>query len=71
MKLSAYARRTGVTYNTASQGWNAGLLDADQLPTGTSIVHEAHTAATGVARYARGSSADQQAALPRPVAIRW
>jgi putative resolvase len=60
MKLSAYARQVGVTYKTAWQWWKAGQLDAYQLPTGTIIVREPQIAATGVALYARVSSADQQ-----------
>jgi putative resolvase len=60
MKLSAFARQVGVTYKTAWQWWKAGQLDAYQLPTGTIIVREPQIAATGVALYARVSSADQQ-----------
>jgi putative resolvase len=60
MKLSEYARQVGVTYKTAYQWWKAGQLDAYQLPTGTIIVREPQTAATGVALYARVSSADQK-----------
>lgn len=60
MKLSAYARQVGVTYKTAYQWWKAGQLDAYQLPTGTIIVREATLPATGVALYARVSSADQK-----------
>jgi putative resolvase len=60
MKLSAYAKQVGVTYKTAWQWWKAGQLDAYQLPTGTIIVREPQSAATGVALYARVSSTDQQ-----------
>jgi len=60
MKLSEYAKQVGVTYKTAYQWWKAGQLDAYQLPTGTIIVREAKPGATGVALYARVSSADQQ-----------
>jgi putative resolvase len=60
MKLSEYARQVGVTYKTAYQWWKAGQLDAYQLPTGTIIVREPKAAATGVALYARVSSADQK-----------
>lgn len=60
MKLSAYAKQMGVTYKTAWQWWKAGQLDAYQLPTGTIIVREAQTVASGVALYARVSSADQK-----------
>jgi predicted site-specific integrase-resolvase len=60
VKLSDYARQVGVTYKTAWQWWKTGQLDAYQLPTGTIIVREPQTAASGVALYARVSSADQQ-----------
>jgi putative resolvase len=60
MKLSAYAKQVGVTYKTAWQWWKAGQLDAYQLPTGTIVVREPQTAASGVALYARVSSADQK-----------
>jgi predicted site-specific integrase-resolvase len=60
MRLSEYARQVGLTYKTAWQWWKAGQLDAYQLPTGTSIVRESQTAATGVALCARVSSSDQQ-----------
>jgi putative resolvase len=65
MKLSAYAKQVGVTYKTASQWWKAGQLDAYQLPTGTIIVREATPSATGVALYARVSSAEQKADVTR------
>jgi putative resolvase len=65
MKLSDYARQVGVTYKTAYQWWKAGQLDAYQRPTGTIIVREPQTAATGVALYARVSSADQKDNLTR------
>jgi putative resolvase len=60
MKLSAYAKQVGVTYKTAWKWWQAGQLDAYQLPTGTVIVREAHPAPSGVALYARVSSAAQK-----------
>jgi predicted site-specific integrase-resolvase len=60
MKLSTYAKQLGVTYKTAWQWWQAGQLDAYQLPTGTIIVREAHPAPSGVALYARVSSANQK-----------
>jgi putative resolvase len=60
MKLSEYAKQVGVTYKTAWQWWKAGQLDAYQLPTGTIIVRELQVAASGMALYARVSSADQK-----------
>src|SRR6185437_9012137 len=65
MKLSEYARPIGITYKTAHRMWKAGQLDAYQLPTGTIIVREAKAPVTGVATYARVSSADQKADLVR------
>src|SRR5215470_2278691 len=60
MKRSTYAKQVGVTYKTAWQWWKAGQLDAYQLPTGTVIVREPVTPASGVALYARVSSAAQK-----------
>ena len=60
MKLSDYAKQVGVTYRTAYQWWKAGQLDAYQRPTGTIIVRVTNPSASGVALYARVSSADQQ-----------
>jgi predicted site-specific integrase-resolvase len=71
MKLSAWAKSQGVSYKTAWRMWKAGRLPvpAEQLPTGTVIVHPpASTADGGVALYARVSSADQKADLDRQVA---
>src|SRR5260221_9604029 len=65
MKLSEYAKQVGVTYKTVYQWWKAGQLDAYQLPTGTIIVREATPSATGVALYARVSSAEQKADVTR------
>ena len=68
MKLSQYAKRAGVTYKTAWRWWKQGQLDASQTPTGTVIVREPVLPAPApgrVARYARVSSADQQAGLDR------
>ena len=60
MKLSDYAKQVGVTYKTAYHWWQAGQLDAYQLPTGTIIVREAYPVASGVALYARVSCAEQK-----------
>jgi len=65
MKLSEYAKQVGVTYKTVYHWWKAGQLDAYQLPTGTIIVREAKPSATGVALYARVTSADQNADVTR------
>src|SRR5258707_12935854 len=65
MKLSEYAKQVGVTYKTVYHWWKAGQLDAYQLPTGSIIVREATPSATGVALYARVSSAEQKAEVTR------
>ncbi|HEV2460117.1 MAG TPA: recombinase family protein [Ktedonobacterales bacterium] len=65
MKLSDYAKQVGVTYKTAYHWWKAGQLDAYQLPTGTIIVRQPQAAASGVALYARVSSADQNGDVAR------
>jgi len=67
MRLSAYAKKMGVTYRTAFRWWKAGRLDAYQIETGTIIVREPATAqeAASVALYARVSSADQKEDLDR------
>lgn len=67
MRLSVYAKKTGVTYKTAFRWWKAGKLDAYQMDTGTIIVREPATAAeqVQVALYARVSSADQKEDLER------
>lgn len=71
MKLSAWARKQGVSYQTAWNWFSTGKLPvrAAQMPTGTIIVHEDEAAtAGGVAIYARVSSSDQRADLDRQVA---
>jgi putative resolvase len=65
MKLSDYAKQVGVTYKNVYQWWKAGQLDAYQLPTGTIIVRETKPSATGVALYARVSSAEQKEDVTR------
>ena len=67
MRLSVYAKKTGVTYKTAFRWWKAGKLDAYQMDTGTIIVREPATSAEQlqVALYARISSADQKEDLER------
>lgn len=63
MKLSAYAKKLGVSYRTAHRLWKAGKLDAYQLPTGTVIVREQLTAVQKVVVYARVSSAEMRGNL--------
>jgi putative resolvase len=68
MKLSAWAKANGLAYQTAWRMWRDGKLPvpAEQLPTGTIIVHPPKAAAVdSVAIYARVSSADQKADLER------
>jgi len=43
MRLSAWARKTGLSHKTARRLWKTGrlpFLPAEQLATGTVIVHE-------------------------------
>jgi putative resolvase len=68
MKLSAWAKANGLAYKTAWRMWRDGRLPipAEQLPTGTVIVHPPPApAAEAVALYARVPSADQEADLER------
>ena len=68
MKLSAWAKANGLAYQTAWRMWRHGRLPvpAEQLPTGTVIVHAPKVASIeSVALYARVSSADQKADLER------
>src|SRR6516165_3705342 len=67
MKLSVWARQQGVSYQTAWRWWKAGRLPvpAEQMPTGTVIVHPQATASEPVALYARVSRADQKSDLDR------
>ena len=68
MKLSAWAKANGLAYQTAWRMWRAGKLPipAEQLPTGTVIVHPPKAPTVeSVAIYARVSSADQKAELER------
>ena len=71
MKLSAWAKQNGLSYKGAYRMWKAGQLPvpAEQLPTGTILVHPPVTMSErGVALYARVSSADQKPDLERQVA---
>ena len=68
MKLSAWAKANGLAYKTAWRMWRDGRLPvpAEQLPTGTVIVHPPAAApADTVALYARASSGDQRGDLER------
>lgn len=70
MKLSQYAKKTGISYKTAWRWYKAGTLDAYQTPTGMVVVRDAHLERelTGrIALYARVSSADQKSDLERQV----
>src|ERR671922_304537 len=69
MKLSEWARRNGVHYQTAYRWFRSGALPvpARKLPTGTILVEvpPASDAAGGVAVYARVSAHDQRGDLDR------
>ena len=71
MKLSIWAEQQGISYKSAWRMWKFGQLPmpAEQLPTGTIIVHPAVASVEGgVALYARVSSADQKNDLDRQIA---
>ena len=68
MKLSTYAKQTGVSYKTAWRWYKAGTLDAYKTETGTVIVRDKADVKpiTGrIALYARVSSIGQKADLDR------
>ena len=67
MKLSEYAKQTGVSYKTAYRWFKSGKLDGYQAETGTIIIRVQKDAPKGIALYARVSSADQQDDLDRQV----
>ncbi len=64
MKLSAYAKQQGISYQTAWRMWQRGELPAHQLPSGTVIVEVSPTPPAirpqKVAVYARVSSAENR-----------
>ena len=64
MKLSAYARHLGISYQTAWRMWQRGELPARQLPSGTVIVDVPPPLLSArpqkVAVYARVSSAENR-----------
>ena len=68
MKLSNWAKETGVSYITAYRWWKQGILPvrSEQIKeTGTIIVYPIKSETSGVALYARVSSGDQKADLER------
>jgi putative resolvase len=70
MKVSEWARREGVHYQTAWRWWKNGVLPvpARQLPTGTVLVDVPVPAGSGrTVAYCRVASADQRDDLDRQV----
>ena len=68
MKLSQYAKQTGISYKTAWRWYKAGTLDAYQTDSGTVIVRDASDPKPIIGRialYARVSSAGQKEDLDR------
>jgi len=67
MRLSAYAKKMGVSYTTAYRWWKSGKLDAYQLDTGTVMIREPAQPqeAMQIALYARVSSLGQKDDLDR------
>ncbi len=67
MKLSTYAKQLGISYKTAWRWYTDGKLDAYQTDSGTIIVRDSIDEPSGIALYARVSSADQKDDLERQV----
>jgi putative resolvase len=70
MKLSQYAKQTGISYKTAWRWYKAGTLDAYKTDTGTVIVRDVRDPQplTGrIALYARVSSLGQKEDLERQI----
>jgi putative resolvase len=67
MKLSDWARKQGINYQTAYRMFRNGTLPRryEQLPTGTIIVHDDEIEQDTVVLYARVSSNDQKEDLER------
>lgn len=64
MKLSDYAKKEGISYQTAWRMWKRGELNAKQLPSGTIIVNNGTQLKDNfVLIYARVSSAENRANL--------
>jgi predicted site-specific integrase-resolvase len=70
MKLSEWAKLQGISYKTAWRMWRDERLPvpAEQLATGTVIIHQPVNAVNAVALYARVSSSDQKSDLDRQLA---
>ena len=70
MKLSAWARKNGISYQTAWNWFSSGQMPvpARQTPSGTILVDEPVASEGTAALYARVSSYDQKADLDRQVA---
>ena len=66
MKLSDYAKQTGISYQTAWRMWKRGELNAYQLPTGTIVVRtdDSDSKSEAIACiYSRVSSAENKSNL--------
>jgi predicted site-specific integrase-resolvase len=65
MKLSTYAKKVGISYNTAYRWYKSGQIKGYQADTGTIIVAEKETASkpVKVAVYARVSSSENKSNL--------
>lgn len=69
MKLSAWAKKQGISYRTAWRWFKEGKLpvDVEQMPTGSIIIKEPSFTAKQVAIYTRVSSSDQKNDLERQI----
>jgi putative resolvase len=68
MKLSSYAKKIGISYNSAWRMWKRGQIPGYQLPTGTVIIDPPELRSVpvhAVAVYARVSSSENKDNLER------
>ncbi len=68
MKLSSYAKRIGISYNSTLRMWKRGQIPGYQLPIGTVIIDPPELRSTpvgAVAMYARVSSSENKDNLER------
>jgi predicted site-specific integrase-resolvase len=68
MKLSSYAKKIGISYNSAWRMWKRGQIPGYQLPTGTVIIDPPELCSVPVhaaAVYARVSSSENKDTLER------
>ena len=68
MKLSTYAKKKGVCYQTTHNWWKAGHLNGEQLPSGTILIEENNVIIGEFKKcilYARVSTSEQKEHIDR------